>query len=171
MSSSPFERILSLSAFDGDSRAALRTLHAHFAADFPDCSLALLLVRGQNPGCCRLAGLIGPDGTEHVANADPNGALGELPLFDDPLACRIVENAAPHVVAVAPSRHALPLALALFAPSAILAIPLANAGQRTHWLAFGSTLARRFDDCDLERMLLHVNLAASLIVREANPAA
>jgi phosphoserine phosphatase RsbU/P len=165
MSSSSFERILSLSAFDGDSRAALRTMHAHFALDFPDCSLALLLVRGQKPGCCRLAGLIGPDATEHVPNLDPNGAHSELPLFDDALACRIVENAAPHVVAVATSERALPLAQALFAAATILAVPLANAGERTHWLAFGSTLARRFDSCDLERMLLHVNLAASLIIR------
>jgi len=39
-----FDRILKLSAFDGDSRAALLGLHAYFAADFPDCSLALLLV-------------------------------------------------------------------------------------------------------------------------------
>jgi phosphoserine phosphatase RsbU/P len=165
MPPSSFERILSLSAFDGDSRAALRTMQAHFAADFPDCSLALLLVRGQKSGCCRLAGLIGPDATEHVPNIDPNGAHGELPLFDDPLACRIVENAAPHVVAVALLDRALPLAQALFAPAAILAVPLANSGERTHWLVFGSTLARRFDACDLERILLHVNLAASLIIR------
>src|SRR5450432_4089780 len=165
MPASSFERILSLSAFDSDSRAALRTLHAHFATDFPDCSLALLLVRGQPPGRCRLAGLIGPDGTEHVPNVDPNSEHTHLPPFDDALASRIVEIAAPHVVAVAPVERALPLAQALFAPAAVLAIPLANGGERTHWLVFGSTLARRFNDCDLERMLLHVNLAASLIVR------
>ena len=165
MPPSSFERILSLSAFDGDSRAALRTMHAHFTDDFPECSLALLLMRGQVPGSCRLTGLIGPDGAEHVANTDPNGTHSLLPLFDDDLACRIVENVAPHVIAVAPVEQALPLAQALFAPAAILAVPLANAGQRTHWLVFGSTLARHFDDCDLERMLLHVNLAASLIIR------
>ncbi|MDR3388082.1 MAG: PP2C family protein-serine/threonine phosphatase [Rudaea sp.] len=163
--SSSFERILALSAFDGDSRAALRAMHAHFAVDFPGCSLALLLIRGQKPGSCRLAGLIGPDATEHVANVDPNGEHSELPLFEDALACRIVDNVAPHVVAVATTERALPLAQALFAPAAILAMPLANAGRHTHWLAFGSTLAHRFDNCDLERMLLHVNLAASLIVR------
>ena len=55
------ERILRLSAFDGDSSAALRTLHAHFAARFPDCSLALVLVGGQGRGQARLAGLIGPE--------------------------------------------------------------------------------------------------------------
>jgi sigma-B regulation protein RsbU (phosphoserine phosphatase) len=165
MQASSFERILLLSAFDGDSRAALRTLHAHFATDFPDCSLALLLVRGQAPGRCRLAGLIGPDGTEHVPNLDPNSEHTLLPPFDDALANRIVEIAAPHVVAVAPVERALPLAQALFAPAAALAIPLANGGERTHWLVFGSTLARRFDGTDLVHVLLHVNLAASLIVR------
>ena len=110
MSSSSFERILSLSAFDGDSLAALSALHGHFAADFPDCSLALLLVRGQAPWRCRLAGLIGPDATEHVPNLDANGERSELPTFDDALASRIVENAAAHVVAVAPIERALPLA-------------------------------------------------------------
>jgi len=57
-------------ARNGDSSAALRALHAHFAPDLPDCTLALLLVRGEAAGRCRLAGLIGPDGTEHVANID-----------------------------------------------------------------------------------------------------
>ncbi len=165
MPAASFERILALSAFDGDSRSALRALHAHFAPDFPDCSLALLLVRSQKSGHCRLAGLIGPDGTEHVPNLDPTGEHGELPLFDDALARRIVENAEAHVVAVAPAERALPLAQALFAPAAVLAIPVANSGARTHWLVFGSTLARRFDHADLDRTLLHVNLAASLIVR------
>ena len=70
---SALDRILRLSAFDGDSAAALRTLHAHFATRFPDCSLALVLVGGQGAGQCRLAGLIGPDGTEHVPNVDPFG--------------------------------------------------------------------------------------------------
>jgi sigma-B regulation protein RsbU (phosphoserine phosphatase) len=160
-----FERVRRLSAFDGDARAALPALHAHFAADFPDCSVALLLVRGEPPGRCRLAGLIGPDGTEHVPNLDPNGERGELPLFDDALARRIVENVAPHVIAVPPPERASPLAQALFAPASVLAVPLANAGALSHWLAFGSTLARRFTGTDLERALLHVNLAASLIVR------
>ena len=67
------DRILRLSAFDGDSAAALRTLHAHFAERFPDCSLALVLVRDLAQGQCRLAGLIGPDGREHVPNVDPFG--------------------------------------------------------------------------------------------------
>src|SRR6478736_8230351 len=83
---STFERVLKLSAFDGDSRAALRAMHAHFAHDLPDCTLALLLVRGQVEGRCRLAGLIGPDGTEHVPNLDPTGQRTTLPLFEDELA-------------------------------------------------------------------------------------
>ena len=160
-----FNRILKLSTFDGDSRAALRALHAHFAVEFPDCSMALLLVRGQTQGTCRLAGLIGPDGTEHVANIDPNGTHGELPQFDDALARHIVESAHPRVVAIAPPERSLPLGEALFSPATALAIPLANAGVHSHTIVLGSTLAHRFDQIDLERALLHVNLATSLIVR------
>ena len=160
-----FDRILKLSTFDGDSRAALRALHAHFAVDFPGCSLALLLMRGQARGTCRLAGLIGPDGTEHVPNVDPTGERGELPLFDDALARRIVENATPRAVSIAPPERMLPLGEALFAPATALTIPLANAGVHSHTIVLGSTLAHRFDHVDLDRILLHVNLATSLIVR------
>jgi sigma-B regulation protein RsbU (phosphoserine phosphatase) len=160
-----FERVLNLSAFDADSRAALRALYAHFSEDFPDCSLALLLARGQPSGRCRLTGLIGPDGTEHVPNTDPLGEHRTLPLFEDELAARIAQGNNAHVIDVPPSGRASPLAEVLFAPAAVLAIPIANRGDLTHWLAFGSTLAHRFDRADLERVLLHVNLAASLIVR------
>jgi sigma-B regulation protein RsbU (phosphoserine phosphatase) len=160
-----FNRVLKISAFDGDSRAALRTMHAHFAPDLPDCSLALLLVRGQAEGRCRLAGLIGPDGTEHVPNIDPNGEGGALPLFDDEIAARIVATRAPHVLTIEPAKRDLPLAQALFGPASVLAIPLANNGELTHWLAFASSLPHRFDSVRLEYILLHVNLAASLIVR------
>ena len=160
-----FNRVLNISAFDGDSRAALRAMHAHFAPDLPDCSLALLLVRGQAPGRCRLAGLIGPDGTEHVPNLDPGGATGTLPLFEDELATQIAAGETAHVVAIPPVKRDLPLAQALFGPAAALAIPIANDGELTHWLVFASTLSRRFDPVRLEHMLLHVNLAASLIVR------
>src|SRR5512141_940169 len=162
---STFERVLRLSAFDGDSRAALRAMHAHFASDLPDCTLALLLARGQAEGRCRLAGLIGPDGTEHVPNDDPTGQRITLPLFEDELACRIVAATAPHVLAVEPVKRGLPLAQALFAPAAVLAIPLANSGELTHWLVFASSLAQRFAPVHLEQVLLHVNLAASLIIR------
>lgn len=160
-----FDRLLALSRFDGDSRTALTALHAHFSADFPDCSLALLLVRGQDAGRCGLAGLIGPDGTEHVPNIDPNGHRSQLPPFDDALAARLIAAPLAHVAAVAPAERGLPLAQALFAPAAVLAVPLANAGELSHWLVFGSTLTHRFDRFDAERILLHVNLATSLIVR------
>jgi sigma-B regulation protein RsbU (phosphoserine phosphatase) len=162
---STFDRVLRLSAFDGDSRAALRAMHAHFAHDLTDCTVALLLVRGQIAGRCRLAGLIGPDGTEHVPNLDPTGARVTLPSFDDELAARIVAASAPHVLAVEPVKRGLPLAQALFAPAAVLAIPLANSGELTHWLVFASSLASRFAPVHLEQLLLHVNLAASLIIR------
>ena len=162
---STFDRVLTLSAFDGDSRAALRAMHAHFARDLPDCTVALLLVRGQVAGRCRLAGLIGPDGTEHVPNLDPTGERVTLPSFEDELACRIVAATAPHVLAVEPVKRGLPLAQALFAPAAVLAVPLANGGELTHWLVFASSLAQRFAPVHLEQVLLHVNLAASLIIR------
>ena len=165
MSDTLFNRVLNISAFDGDSRAALRAMHAHFAPDLPDCSLALLLVRGQAEGRCRLAGLIGPDGTEHVANLDPNGDSGTLPLFDDDIAARIVATHAPHVLTIEPARRDVPLAQALFSPASVMAIPLANNGQLTHWLAFASSLPHRFDTVRLDHVLLHVNLAASLIIR------
>jgi len=165
MTSPLFDRILKLSTFDGDSRAALRALHAHFAIDFPDCSLALLLRRGQAAGTCRLAGLIGPDGTEHVANVDPNGTHGELPLFEDAVTRRLAETATASVIDLPPPERDLPLAQALFSPATVLAVPLANAGERSHLIALGSTLAHRFDAVDMERLLLHVNLATSLIVR------
>jgi sigma-B regulation protein RsbU (phosphoserine phosphatase) len=160
-----FDRVLDISAFDGDSRAALRTLHAHFRPELPDCTLALLLVAGQPRGRCRLAGLIGPDGTEHVPNIDPNGEGGSLPSFDDELAAHIACGSGPHVIAVERNKRDLPLAQALFAPASVLAIPLANSGVLTHWLAFASSVARRFDALHLDHALLHVNLAASLIVR------
>src|SRR6185369_15700328 len=162
---STFDRVLKLSAFDGDSRAALRAMHAHFARELPDCTLALLLVRGQVAGRCRLAGLIGPDGTEHVPNLDPAGERVTLPLFEDELASRIVAASVPHVLALEPVKRGQPLAQALFAPAAVLAIPLANSGELTHWLVFASSLAQRFAPVHLEELLLHVNLAASLIIR------
>ncbi len=165
MSEPIFERVLKLSAFNADSRAALVALHAYFDADFPGCSLALLFVGDDATGRCHLAGLIGPDGTEHVANIDPVNEHGQLPLFDDALAARLVTGACAHAHAVPPTERGLPLAQALFAPASVLVIPLANNGKLTHWLAFGSTLAQRFARVDLERMLLHVNLAASLLVR------
>src|SRR5512140_213927 len=160
-----FDRVRDISAFDGDSRAALKRMHAHFVPDLPDCTVALLLVRREPPGRCRLAGLIGPDGTEHVPNSDPTGESGELPLFDDELAAAITAGSGPHVLAIDPVKRGLPLAQALFAPASVLAIPIANNGELTHRLVFASSLPRRFERMHLEHVLLHVNLAASLVVR------
>ena len=165
LNGSALDRILRLSAFDGDSAAALRTLHAHFAARFPDCSLALAFVAGQTPGECRLAGLIGPDGTEHVPNLDPFGERMTLPLFADALTARLFAGATPCVVRIAPTEFALPFAQALLAPAALLGVPIVNAGEVRHWLVFGSTFHPRFDRIDLDELLLETNLAASLIIR------
>jgi phosphoserine phosphatase RsbU/P len=162
---SALDRILRLSAFDGDSAAALRTLHAHFATRFPDCSLALVLVGGQAHGQCRLAGLIGPDGTEHVPNIDPFGERITLPLFADALTGRLFAECVPRAVRIAPTEFALPFAQALLEPAALLGIPVVNTGEIRHWLVFGSTFHPRFDRIDLDALLLEINLAASLIVR------
>ncbi len=164
-SESPLQHLLHISAFDGDSSGALRAIRNYFEKELPDCSLALLLVRDQPQAGCRLAGLIGADGVEHVPNIDPYNLLGELPLFDDDLAARIVGADGAHVVPVAPVQRALPLAQALFAPASVLAIPIVNSGQLTHWLVFAGSVSHRFDHVDLERILFHTNLVVSLIVR------
>lgn len=159
------DRILRLSAFDGDSVAALKALHAHFSDRFPDCSLAFVLVGGVPAGQCRLAGLIGPDGTEHVPNVDPLGLRSTLPLFDDALTAQLLAATTPRVVRVAPNQFALPFAQALLSPAAMLGIPVVNTGVVNHWLIFASSFHPRFDRVDLAELLLEVNLAASLIVR------
>ncbi|HEY6984761.1 MAG TPA: PP2C family protein-serine/threonine phosphatase [Rhodanobacteraceae bacterium] len=165
MSGSALDRLLALSAFDRDSAAALRTLHAHFAARLPACSLALVLVGDLPPGQCRLAGLIGPDGTEHVPNVDPFGQRTTLPLFDDALTARLFSERAPHVVHVGPTEFALPFAQALLGPAALFGIPIVNSGAIRHWLVFGSTFHPRFDRLEPDSVLLETNLAASLIIR------
>jgi len=162
---SALDRILRLSAFDGDSAAALRVLHAHFSTRLPDCSLALVLVQGQPGGACRLAGLIGPDGTEHVPNTDPFGQRTTLPLFADALTERLFAGNTPHVVRVLPTEFALPFAQALLAPATLFGVPIVNTGEVRHWAVFGSTFHPRFDRVDPDAMLLEANLAASLIVR------
>lgn len=162
---SALARILQLSAFDGDSAAALRVLHGHFRARFPDCSLALVRVAGEPPGQCRLAGLIGPDGTEHVPNVDPFGQRMTQPLFADALTARLFAETTPRVVRMAPTEFALPFAQALLAPAALLGVPIVNAGAIQHWLVFGSTFHPRFDRVDTDALLLETNLAANLIVR------
>lgn len=165
LNGSALERILRLSAFDGDSAAALRALHEHFSARFPDCSLALVLIGDLPPGQCRLAGLIGPDGTEHVPNVDPFGQHVTLPLFGDALTARLFAASTPCVVRVAPTEFALPFAQALLEPAALFGVPVVNAGAIRHWLVFGSTFHPRFDRIDVDALLLETNLAASLIIR------
>ncbi len=160
-----FERLLQLSAFDGDSDAALRAMHSYFACELSNCAVALLLVRDQVNGSGRLAGLIGADGIEQVPNRDPYNQRGELPIFDDALTAQIVSGVSAQVVALAPQWRDVPLAQALSRPATVLAVPIANSGVLTHWLVFASAIENRFDGIDLQQMLLHVNLAASLIVR------
>jgi sigma-B regulation protein RsbU (phosphoserine phosphatase) len=159
------DRILRLSAFDGDPAEALRAVHAHFADRLPGCSLALMLVRGLPPGQGRLAGLIGADGREHVPNADPFGERTTLPLFDDALAARLFVGGGLRLARLGPGEDALPLAQALRAPRALLGLPVVNAGAIHHWLVFGSGCETRFDGLDGEALLLEANLAASLIAR------
>lgn len=159
------DRILRLSAFDGDPVEALRAVHAHFAERLPGCSLALVLVRGLPPGQCRLAGLIGADGRERVPNADPFGERTTLPLFDDALTAGLLDRRGPHVVRPSREAQALPFAQALLNPRSLLGLPVVNGGAVHHWMVFGSDRATRFDDLDDEALLLEANLAASLIAR------
>src|SRR5438045_3775490 len=96
------ERWRSLASFEGDAAAALRELAGHLRERLPGVAVALLLVRDQAPGTCRLAGLIGPDGTEHFPNRDPFGQRSVLPFFEDALSARLVGGEGPHVLELAP---------------------------------------------------------------------
>lgn len=159
------DRILELSRFDDDSAAALRAVHRFFSSRLPDCSLALLLVRGLERGQCRLAGSIAANGREHVPNVDPLGQTSILPLFDDALAGRLLDGTGANLLHLVPGEEQLPLARALFTPRSLLGVPIVNSGEVTHWLAFGSATETALDHLDLGRLLLEVNLAASLIIR------
>lgn len=159
------DRILSLSAFDGDPVEALRAVHAHFADRLPGCSLALVLVRDLPSGQCRLAGLIGADGREQVPNVDPFGERTTLPLFDDALTARLLADGGLRIAGVADDEEALPFAQALRNPRALLGLPVVNGGAVYHWMVFGSEQPARFDHVDGEALLLEANLAASLIAR------
>ena len=159
------DQMLALGAFDGDSVAALRTLHDHFAATLPGCSLALLQVEGYAAGECRLAGFVDGSGVERVANTDPLGQHDRTPPFADALAGTLLAQRAPRLVHLDATLAAAPLAHALGTPAALLGVPVANAGIVRHWLAFGSREAERFDALDLAAWLAEVNLAANLVVR------
>jgi sigma-B regulation protein RsbU (phosphoserine phosphatase) len=164
-SDATLDRLLRLSAFDGDSAEALRVLHAHFAERFAACSLALVLVDALRRGECRIAGMIGTDGHEHVANVDPFGERTTLPRFDDALTATLFRTSELQTLRLAAGDAIQPFAQAMRGPAALLGVPIVNSGTVRHWLIFGSNSAYTFDGIDREALLLEVNLAASLIVR------
>ena len=161
-----FQRVLTLSEFDSDSREALTTLQRYFAADFPQCSLALMLVRDQPPGRCRLAGLIGPDGREHVPNVDPNGDTARCRRSRMRSSQSIVANDAPHVAPVS-GRAARNAAGAGACPRrracSRFRSPTADASRTGSCSA--APMRSVLHDIDLSRAALHVNLAVSLLIR------
>jgi sigma-B regulation protein RsbU (phosphoserine phosphatase) len=162
---SSFDRLLRLSGFDGDSIAALRMLHTHFAAQLPECSLALVQVRGHATVQCRIAGLIGADGCERVPNSDPLGDHAGTTWFDDVLASALFAQREAGELRFAPEHAVSPFAHALGQPAVALGIPIANSGAVLHWLVFGGADAARFDALDRNALLIEANLAANLIIR------
>jgi len=160
------ESLLELSSFSGDSAAALRALAQHFAHLLPGCHVALILVRDQPPGTARLAGLVEADGTEHLPNQDPFNELGQLARFDDTLCRTLFGWTAPQRIHLAPRERSTPLAQALLAPAAIFATPIVNAGAVSHWLVFASGTLDRFDNADVEHLVVRANLAANLVIRQ-----
>src|SRR3569623_1181377 len=160
------ESLLELSSCSGDSAAALRALAQHFAHLLPGCHVALILVRDQPPGTARLAGLVEADGTEHLPNQDPFNELGQLARFDDTLCRTLFGWTAPQRIHLAPRERSTPLAQALLAPAAIFATPIVNAGAVSHWLVFASGTLDRFDNADVEHLVVRANLAANLVIRQ-----
>ena len=159
------ERWRTLAAFEGDSAEALRELAQYLRECLPDVSVALLLVRGQESGSCRLAGLIGPEGDEPFPLRDPLGQRHALPLFEDELSARIRAANAPHVLDLDPGVRGAPLAQALLAPATILALPMVASGRLDHWVVLGSALPARFEHENLERLWLEAAHAVSLMSR------
>ena len=159
------ERWRSLAAFEGDSAAALRELALHLRELLPEVAVALLLVRGQEAGTCRLAGLIGPDGTEHFPNRDPFGQRAVLPLFEDALSARLTAMERPHVLDVPPGACSAPLGQTLLAPASLLALPMIPSGRLDHWVVLASTARGRFHGEDVERVWLEVAHGVSLVSR------
>lgn len=154
-----------LAAFDGDSASALRTLAAHLREGLPDSLVALALVRDAEPGTCRLAGLIGPDGVEHVPNTDPFGHKSALPLFDDALTARIFALTAPSTIELDAGERAMPFAQALLYPASLLALPLVGEANAHHWLLIGSSLHGRFAGIAAGSLWHEANLAVGLLSR------
>ncbi|MGE0383481.1 MAG: PP2C family protein-serine/threonine phosphatase [Gammaproteobacteria bacterium] len=157
------EDLARLSGFAGDAPAALRELHRHLSATWKHVSLALVLVDGCPPGAGRLAGLIGPDGTELLPAHDPYGRQAQLPRFDDTVAARCLFPALPRILDLTPAERGLPFAQALLAPASVLALPMVNQGRFVHWLVLGSTLRRRFQGLDIDAALREATLAYSLL--------
>lgn len=154
-----------LAAFDGDPAAALRALAAHLRETLPDSLVALALVRDEDRGACRLAGLIGPDGTEHVPNVDPFGRSSALPHFDDALTARLFALAAPHSIELGAEERGMPFAQALLSPATLLALPLVGQATAHHWLLIGSTLHGRFARLAPGALWHEANLAVGLLSR------
>ncbi len=162
---SAFDQLLQLSAFDGDSAAALRTLHAYFTTSMPTCSLALAQVGGLPLGQCRLAGLIDANGREQIANLDPLGQRMQTQNFDDSLSKHLFTPIESHVHRLCVHDETTPFAECLGSPRIVLGIPIANAGKVEHWLIFSSNEARAFDATNLDALTIESNLAANLIIR------
>jgi phosphoserine phosphatase RsbU/P len=160
-----FDRLLQLSAFDGDSAAALRVLHGHFTASMPSCSLALVQIGGLEPGHCRLAGLIDAQGHERIANTDPLGQRVNTLQFGDSLSCRLFGAGELTALVLDEQETASAFAQALDSPAVVLGIPIANAGTVAHWLLFASKDVCAFDGTDLHAVMIESNLAANLIIR------
>lgn len=158
------ERMRALSAFDGDSASALRAVHAYFSAQLPPFTLAIVLVRDLAPGQCRLAGLVGADAHEHVANVDPYGQHAQLPLFDDALTTRMLAATTAVSIDVDVQARSLPFARALLDAHVLIGIPIVNGGAVDHWLVFASHVDGSFDRLPLDALVLEANLAASLVL-------
>ncbi len=158
------ERLLDLSRFDGDAGAAVLAVHAFLAPTYPDCALALMLVRGEPRGSARLAGLVDADGLERVPGHDPFGERRTLARVDDTLAAQLFGDDAAKAIGV-PSTTSAPLLDLLGGARALLATPVASAGVIDHWLVLASPDPARFADVDVERFALEANLAANLILR------
>jgi sigma-B regulation protein RsbU (phosphoserine phosphatase) len=165
LNESRFDPLLNLSGFDGDSAEALRALHAYFATRLPQCSLSLVQVTGFAPGQCRLAGQIGADGGERIANVDPLGEHSRMRVFGDALTNALFARTEAVVLDVSAGLASTPFARALGNPASVLGIPIANAGAVRHWFIFASRQASRFDAIDRNALLVEANLAANLIIR------
>jgi len=154
-----------LASFQGDSTDALRQLASHVRSRLPGTGVALVLVRDQKPGTGRLAGLIGPDGTEHFANSDPFGRHGDLPLFDDELAASLLRGDVPHALELGTQERDMPLGQALITPASVLALPQITTGRLDHWLLVCSDEHGRFAGEDSERLWNEFGHAVSLLSR------